>query len=200
MRLFAVLLALCLVQSAWGAILNDDIGDQIVTGTGYDYDLSTMNIEQTPTGTKFTLNFDPASTAGDMSWLGGWIDLDTDQNPNTGRPTHLEDIGRLMTIGVDYYVEFWPYIGMVSLYSGDEIEMGQYPAQIMSAQNAYSFEIPLTLTRFDLAALMSNNGTHVDPIPNTADPYRVDLTPEPTSIALLGLAGGWLVRRKQRCR
>jgi hypothetical protein len=163
---------------------SDPAGDQLEIATSPAFDLLSYSTSFEPGAMVVTLTFDPASVT-DLSQLSGYVDFDTDQNPNTGRVSHSEEFGidPFPSIGVDYYIEFYPLINKARLYryapSGD-VDLGLYTVDISGA--TATITLPRCHTtpcsgiavsaKFDSVVLAGNLDGPTDVVPNDSSVIR----------------------------
>ena len=96
------------VYGQWSAI-HDPIGDQQgYTNPNYDAAGLTL-VRKADTLNIYIQTHNPLDSAS----IGGYIDLDSDQNPATGVPSHYNSYPQFggSAIGVDYYIDLWTYFG-----------------------------------------------------------------------------------------
>lgn len=112
-------------------------------GDARDVDIVAIHggIDEGSSAVDFRLDF---SALTNMSEVVGYVHLDTDQDPETGRPP--EDLyGKPeQDIGYDYFIDLWGlYWGYVDVYTDDFRWMGSADAEVVG-QSA-SFSLPLSL-------------------------------------------------------
>lgn len=134
-----------------------------------------------------TLSFNPETTTPeDLSELGGFVDVDVDLNPETGRTTHLDEFGFPSPVmGVDYYLELVPLAGLANLVriidGMEEDVLTGIPTTTLGT--VVSITIPrcsesnsegiCILANFELAVSITNNsGTLTDGAPNDGPGLR----------------------------
>lgn len=208
--LCSVLLVFVLTPCSFGITVTDPLGDQIPDFGGPLLDLVGITIDSTSSALQFTLTLAAGTSAANVQELGGVIEIDTDRNEATGRPSHLEDFGLIPSYqGVDYYLEMFPFSSEVWLSyvdSGSGME-STWPVQnLVRTSNSVVLTAPLVNSpelegvylpgnQFALIAMLGNNYGPTDRAPEGETPYLITI-PEPASLALLALsAGSCLLRR-----
>lgn len=83
------------------------------------------------------------SESTDMDEIGGFIHLDTDQNPLTGYPPYYYYGKPEQDIGLDYYMDLFSlsYDGTLNLWTADDEYVSEIPAQVDGT--TISFAVPL---------------------------------------------------------
>lgn len=126
-----------------------------------------------------TLDF---SDATDMSEVGGYLQLDTDQNASTGLPPEEffglpeQDIGFEFIVAL-FYIPYW---GEVDLYDADFNYVGTYPAEVNG--QSVTFGLPLSALEDD---------GNIDFAMNVGDYEPTDWVPD-AGHGSTGDAGSWL--------
>jgi hypothetical protein len=149
----------------------------------------------------------------------GYIDLDTDFNSATGRPSHINTTpgvpGPPIALGADYWLDLFSealpgHAGKVDLIKSTGGLSGTVVAEVPIVFGAQDFTITFNLAdignptggAFNYGILMGNFSGATDRAPNGADPAQADVVPEPASITLLcfGLAAlaGYRHRLRRR--
>jgi len=174
-----IILSLVLVSGlVIGIGAADPAGDQFNFATPPAFDLVGYDISFAPGNLVVSLEFDSAH-AGDLNWLGGWVDFDTDQNPCTGWPSHAELFGvePYPVFGMDYAIELIPDTGdayLIRFLNGQDYIVDDYPATINGS--TVTVVIPRCLeapcegivmdARFDAVILIGNSDGPTDLAPN----------------------------------
>lgn len=156
----------------------DPAGDQFDFATPPAFDLVGCDISFTPGNLVVSLEFDSAY-AGDLDWLAGWVDFDTDQDAYTGWPSHAELFGvePYPVFGMDYAIEFVPGTGdayLIQYLDGQDYIVDDYRVTIHG--NIVTVVIPrcpeapcdgiIMDARFDAVILIGNNDGPTDLAPN----------------------------------
>jgi hypothetical protein len=141
----------------------------------------------------------------------GYIDIDTDKDPATGGPSHINTVvgvpGPPIALGADYFIDLFSerlHPGLVDVANGTTgAVVGLVP--IAYGPTSLSVAVPFALINdpsgagnFDV--LVGNFSGATDRAPNGAGPNAIQVIPEPGALALLavGLAGVASCRRRWR--
>lgn len=115
-----------------GALIVDDPADD---GFG-SIDITTVEGSSSAGEAQLTINFTDSTPTDEVV---GFIDLDTDQNPETGFPP----FGGGQDTGADYWLDLFdlPYSGTITVWSADYEYMGEVPAEV--GESSISTTVPL---------------------------------------------------------
>lgn len=169
-----------------GPIWSDPAGDQLDPLAEPPLDVVAVGVHFEPGVLTVQLSFDPAETdPADLMDLSGFIDFDVGSNAGTGDPSHIDQFALepSLTMGVDYFLLFWPFRDTVELYEvvgGNHEYVGEYPVVIEGS--TVKVNVPRCSpgpcagidigSRFQLSVLIGNSGTPcTDRAPNDGTPY-----------------------------
>jgi hypothetical protein len=199
-KLAAIAVFLTATSPCLAIYFSDPSGDQFATAIPPELDQIGVTIESDSSSFTVSLHFDSANNPNDLYGLGGYVDLDIDQNANTGRLSHFNDYGivPVPAIGVDYYLEFYSFNYMAELVyveGSAEMPVGSYPIDFNGL--VASVTLPRSQTSptagiligniYNFTTLVANANSLTDCSPNGGLVYTV---PEPGSfLAFLGIAG-----------
>ena len=231
--LVAAVIAGGAVAPAFAAPLFDAVGDAtcILSGGGscsVPYDITQINAVASGGNVVFHVYLNqnivqvPSADPSAAGQIGGYIDIDTDQNLFTGTfawgdyfggsPPWPDPTQRLSGLGVEYYVDLYSeafHAGTVDIWDGPGTTvLGSAP--ILYGTNSFEITVPLSVLGGDDGNLnydvVVGDGTGLtDQAVNYQDvqngsPPGVSSIPEPSSVALFGLilVGIGLVRQRTR--
>ncbi len=197
------------VSLARAVTFEDPAGDVFEFGQPPYFDLTSVSAEVNQNRVSFTLTFADTDPISDLTFSGGSFELDIDQNHETGKPgTRLDEYGLepTITMGVDYWFEFYPYTSTAELYyvspEGLESRLLDCPLNIdhqtvtITAPRSYTTALQgLFLgSAFDMVVVVGNDSGPTDRAPNGESPLSV-VVPEPAAALLMAVAA-CLVRRR----
>lgn len=245
----AALVAGSVITGASAAPLIDPTGDTFaVDSSGCDsqpsgvdvcvshhqiYDLTSINAVVEGSSLVFGATFASSNTiiapsTNDPNMLGGYIDIDADQNPLTGYQSwsdYLAGTGMIAPgvylpgtptspsgLGIEYYVDLYSEInhaGMVEIWDGSGMNMlGLAP--ILYGSDSFKITVPLILLGGDDGLVNYDVlvGNEYGPTDIAQNPDLIaagalpaaSVIPEPSSVALFGLilVGIGFVRQRRR--
>lgn len=182
----------------------DPTGDPVPGAMGTFLDLINVKVSITPTALEFVLSLPAGASASSMS---GVVELETDDSLLSGRESAAHDYGLIGPTGVDYRLEF-PAVGsagfVTAIHSGGE---DMWDIAITRAGPTVTLAVPrasapgefeavhLGGPTLGVFAMVGNVFGPTDIAPNSGD-FHMFSIPEPATLALLGIAGTFLLRRR----
>jgi len=208
----ALLVFLCLSSNeARADLIVDPTGDTFGTGA-VQLDITSINATFSGSNITFSVFFSgpiSAPSALAPNSVGGFIDIDTDQNTATGDVPFINVFspGPPIALGQDFFVELFSetiHPGSVDVFRTlPDTVVGTAP--IVFTSTSFSVTVPLALLGNDNGLLNYGViiGTFAEPTdraPNGTAPATSQPIPEPTTMLLLGtgLAGVAAKVRKRR--
>ena len=193
------------------ALVIDPVGDTFGVGP-IQHDITSVNATATSTSLTFVVTFAGqvfAPSAANLRSVGGFIDIDADQNAATGVGSATGVFGPppAPLLGVEFGIDLFSeafHPGLVDVINVNTGAFGTAP--IIFSATSFTLTVPLSLLGGDdglvnYALVIGTFGEPTDEVPNGAAPATSAPIPEPTTMLLLGtgLAGvGAAVRRRRR--